>query len=257
MGDFADSSVSLQGLGARTGTARSTVSSGIASVSVGGETVSLNVARGLTLASGDQVVMSRVGSLWIVTSLLGTGTPSASTAPDIEKPPPAKPATPITGTLVVVPVETRSYRTGSFAGWRTDNTDVYQGQYGGLGNHTGCAFYGSKPRSLAGATVTSATIRVRRDRAGDFAKQTATLRLVTQATRPAGTPTLTSSTTGPRLAIGATDNSFTVPTSWVQAMVDGTAGGLAVFDSGGSPYMRFAGKGSWSAAWQLTIRYTR
>ena len=255
MSDFADTRTSLQGLGARTGTARSTVSSGTASVSVGGETVTVNVARNLTLAAGDPVLLGRVNGYWVVTGLLGTATPAASAAPDIERPPPSKPAV-RTGTLVVTPVETRSYRTGQFAGWRTDTTDVYQGAYGGYGNHTGCAFYGTKPRSLAGKTVTSATVRVRRDRGGDFPRQTATLRLVTQATRPAGVPTLGSSTTGPRLAINSTDDSFEIPDSWAQAMVDGTAGGLAVFVSDGSPYMRFAGRGAWSPAWQLTIRWT-
>jgi len=83
------------------------------------------------------------------------------------------------------------------------------------------------------------------------------VRLVTQATKPAGAPTRTSSTTGPHLAVGATNNAFVVPTSWAQAMVDGSAGGLGVYDSSGSPYMRFAGRSSWSAAWTLTIRWTR
>ncbi|MEE3918179.1 hypothetical protein V2I01_04775 [Micromonospora sp. BRA006-A] len=40
-------------------------------------------------------------------------------------------------------------------------------------------------------------------------------------------------------------------------MVDGTAGGLAVYDSSGSPYVRFAGRGSWSPAFTLAISWRR
>lgn len=254
MSDLADVRVkSLPGVGMVTGAAASTVSSGVASVTVGGITVSANVLRGLTLAVGDPVLIARQGSTWWVLGALFTAAPVVddNDAPDV--PPPPKP-TITRGTLVVAPVETRSYRSGK---WRTDTDDVYQGEYGGYGNHTGCAFYGNKPRSLAGATVTAARLKVKRLRAGAFAAQSTTLRLVTQKTRPAGAPTLGSSTSGPSLAVGSSTSSFTVPTSWAQSMVDGTAGGLAVFEADGSPYVRLAGRGSWAPAFTLSIDWQR
>ena len=218
---------------------------------VNGTATVVQIARDLTVASGDVLIVERIGSQWFAIGRAWAAAPAATNP----QPPPEPKPTVTTGSLVVSPVETRSYRASY--GWRTDNTDMYQGQYGGWGNHTGCAFYGSKPRSLAGATVTDARIRVRRLTAGTYAAQATTMRLVTQSTRPAGSPTLGSSTSGPSLAVGATNNSFDVPSSWVQAMVDGTAGGLAIYDADGSPYVRLAGRGSWSPAWTLTITWRR
>lgn len=218
---------------------------------VNGTETTVQVARDLAVAAGDVVIVERIGAEWFA---IGRAFSAAPAATNPEAPPEPRPPV-TTGTLVVSPVETRSYR-ASF-GWRTDNADVYQGQYGGWGVHTGCAFYGGKPRSLAGATVTDARIRVRRLTAGAYAAQATTLRLVTQATRPGGAPTLTSSTAGPSLAVGATNNSFAVPDAWVQAMVAGTAGGLAIYDADGSPYVRLAGRGSWSPAFTLTISWRR
>lgn len=251
MSDFRDTSAAASQqlvLGYALGAA----SAGYVNVAVGGEVVSVMAHRDTTYAASDPVLLAKVGSQWLALGRYGTAAP---TQPDIDKPPAPKPEV-TTGTLVIAPVSTRSYRASY--GWRTDNSDVYQGQYGGWGNHTGCAFYGSKPQSLEGATVTSASIRVRRGRGGNFADQTTTLWLVTESTKPAtAAPTRTSSTTGPRLAVGETNNSFTIPTSWAQAMVDGTAGGLAIFDSSGSPYVVLNGKGTWSPAFTLTIRWTR
>ncbi len=252
MSDFADTRVSLAGRGQLVGMAASTVSSGSASIKIGDVTVSANVARGLSLAVGDPVLIGRAGSKYYVTNILQASAPSSPEDPEIA-PTPKPPTT--SGVLVVSPVETRTWRPSSWT--QTGNDAVYQGQYGGYGLNTGVAFYGSKPLSLAGATVTSATVAVRRIQAGTYASQTSTLRLVTQRTRPAGAPTLTSSTTGPALAVNSTNNAFTVPTSWAQAMVDGPAGGLAVYDADGSPYMKFAGRGDWSGAWVLKIYWTR
>lgn len=230
--------------------ALSTVSSDQASISVNNETFTAFVAKGLTLAVNDIVLATRVGSVWYVHSILRTTAPVPEpTNPSV---PPPKPAVK-TGRLTVPPVETRSWRDGK---WRTDSDDVLQGSYGGYGNSTGVAWYGSLPRTLAGKTVTSASIRVRRERAGDFADRTATLRLATERTRPSGAPTLGSSATGPKLAVNELNSAFAIPTAWAQAMVDGTSGSLAVFASSGAPYMRFAGKSSYSPAWTMTINWT-
>jgi hypothetical protein len=245
----------LTGTGALKATATAAAASNQVTVSIGGQVTTINVARDLTVASGDVLIVMRVGAEWFA---IGRAYGAAPTPDPTDPPPVTPPPKPpvVNGKSVFAPVETRSYRT-VFTGWRTDNTSVYQGQYGGNGNHTGCAFYGTAPRSLAGATVTSARIQVQRLSGGAYAAQPTTMRLVTQRTRPSGAPTLTSSTSGPSLAVGATNNSFAIPTSWAQAMVDGTAGGLGFFDSDGSPYVRFAGRGDWGPAFTITINWQR
>ncbi|MER5703472.1 hypothetical protein ABT023_16225 [Micromonospora sp. NPDC002296] len=223
---------------------------------VNGITTTVQVARDLAVAAGDVILVTRVGAQWFATArAFAAAPPPPAVGDENQAPPPPKPLV-TTGSLVVPPVETRSWRP-IYSGWRTDNDDVYQGEYGGQGNHTGAVFYGTKPRSLAGATVTSARIRVQRLSGGTYAAQSTTMRLMTQSKRPGGVPTLTSSTAGPSLAVGSSTTGFTIPDSWAQAMVDGDAGGLAFHTAGGSPYVRFAGRGSWSAAFTLTINWRR
>jgi hypothetical protein len=250
--DFSSIRVDLTGVPATLATALTVKSSGVASFSIGETAVNVQVARDLTIAVGDVCLVQRVGSAWFALQRFYTA--ASTSPPNNTTPPPPKPAI-VYGTLVCPPVETRSYRPG---GWRTDNDDVYQGEYFGNGNHTGCAFYGTKPRSLEGATVTRATIRVwRPDAGGANAAQATTMRLVTQSKRPAGAPTLGASTSGPSLRRGQTTTAFVIPTSWAQAMVDGTAGGLGFFDSSGSPYVILAGRGRSASSFALTITWTR
>lgn len=219
---------------------------------IDGVTTDVQCARDLTVAAGDVLALLLFGSQWIAVARVYASAP-ASTSDTNTAPPAPKPTT-VTGRLVVPAVETRSYRSGA---WRTDNDDVYQGAYGGNGNHTGVAFYGTKPMSLAGATVLAASIKVRRKSSGGItAAQSTTMRLVTQNKKPAGAPTLGSSTSGPRLKWGASVT-FTIPTSWAQSMVDGTAGGLGFFDSSGSPYVIFDGRGAYSSAFTMTIDWSR
>lgn len=253
MTDLAGLRTTTPGVASLVGTAMGTVTGSTAPIEVGGVQVTAQVLRGLTLARWDPVLITRHGATYVVVGKLAATTPAAplgdATVGDTS---PDAPPVVTTGTLVCPAVETRSYR-GS---WRDDTDDVYQGEYGGWGNHQGCAFYGSLPRSLAGATVTGSRVLVRRLSGGTYAAQTTTLRLVSQATRPAGAPTLGSSTTGPSLPVGG-QTEHTVPTSWAQAMVDGTAGALAIYTAGGSPYVRTAGRGSWGSAWTLIIDWRR
>lgn len=252
MSDAAGNAVSLAGIASGVGTAVGAASGGLVTVTVNGVDVSMLAARDVTFAAGDPVAFIRAGGMWVAVCRTGTGPPPAPPSPN-PSPPPPKPTT-VTGSKTFTPVETRS-RQGSK--WRTDNDDVYQGQYGGNGNHTGCAFYGNGPRSLAGATVTSASVTLRRRNAGGItAAQDTTFWLVGEKTRPSGAPTLGSSTDGPNLAWGQR-TTFTIPTSWAQAMVDGTAGGLAIFESDGAPYVILDGRGRYSASFALTIRYSR
>ena len=219
-----------------------------------GTVITVKCARDISPGTNDVLLLERNGLYWVAVARLGT----AAVPPPIDNvaPPPAKPAT-VTGTSTFGPVETRSYRTSVFVGWRTDNDDIYQGQYGGNGNHVGCAFYGNALLSLAGATILSASIQVRRKSSGGVtAGQGTTLWLVTEKTRPGGAPTRTSSTGGPTLAWGQS-TSFGIPASWVQSMAAGTAGGLAIFNSGGSPYVIWDGRGGYGPSMTMTVNWSR
>ncbi|MFD6771065.1 hypothetical protein ACFWC6_33145 [Micromonospora chalcea] len=239
------------GVGAILATSKGAKSGSTVTATVNGIDTTIQVARDLTVAAGDVLVVLRIGSQWFAVARAFAAAP---TAPDNDAPPTPKP-TIRAGRRVIAPVETRSYR--PTWGWRTDNTDVYQGEYGSNGNHTGVAFYGSAPRSLTGATVNKATIQVKRVSAGTYAAQPTTLRLITQSTRPSGAPTVQVSTTaGPSLAVGDS-TTFTIPSAWAQALVDGTAGGIGVYNASGSPYVRLAGRGTWSPAFTLTIDWQR
>lgn len=232
------------------GTAQAGKSGSTVACSVNGVVTVVQVARDLTVGAGDVLLLAKTGQAWVAVARMFTAAPAD---PEPTPPPTPNPVV-VAGKLVIPAVYTGSYRSGS---WRTDTTDLVQGTYGGSANSTGAAFYGSKPKTLTGATVTSASIVVRRGDGGAYAPQQATLWLVTQATKPGGAPTLTSSTTGPNISTNSTQTAFAVPTSWAQALVDGTAGGLAVFDSSGSPYVRFTGRGDYSTSFQLTINYRR
>lgn len=237
-----------------TGIAQGAVASGIVSVKINGTAVSCIADRALTTALGDVVYGRQLNGRIVIEGRLWTAAPTAPD--DSQSPPPAPEPEFRTGTTTIAPVETRSYRPNW--GWRTDNDSVYQGEYGNNGNHKGCVFYGTKPRSLKGVTVTRASIRVKRQSAGWYSDQRTTLNKITNRTKPAGAPTLTGSdTTGPRLAVGETDNDFVIPDSYAQALIDGTCGGFAIYDSDGSPYVRLAGRGAWGPAFTLKIAWRR
>ena len=234
-------------------TATSAKTGSTCTAEIGGVDTTIQVARDLSVSSGDGLLVVRSGSQWYAVARTGTAAPAVPDTPT-PPPPPPKPAVK-TGKLIVAPVQTIS-RQGSR--WRSDNDHVYQGEYGGNGNHIGCVFYGNAPRSLAGATVTSAEFRMRRlDIGGTNAAQTSTFRLVAERFKPSGAPTLGSSQDGPNLRRGETRNGVSMPLSWAQAMVDGTAGGLALYESDGSPYLIMAGRSDWSAAFVLTIYWRK
>lgn len=231
-------------------TATTVKTAGACTAVVNGIATTVQVARDLTVAVGDVLLVSKVGSQWFAVQRFYVAAPAGVYPEPVPEPKPAV----VTGTLVVLPASTGTFRDGK---WRTDTTDVMQGAYGGAGNATGAAFYGVKPRSLAGATVTSASIRVHRGPGGTATAIATTLRLVAQSARPPGAPTLGATTAGPALAVNTTATAVTIPAAWAQAMVDGTSGGLAIYDATGAPYVRWTGRDEFSAALQLSILWTR
>lgn len=251
MTDPSGNAVSLAGLSSGVGVATSTASGGLVTVRVAGIEVDMLAARDVSFAVGDPVAFTRVGQVWVAVARTGTG--AAPDPPsDIPLPPPTFPAT-VSGTKVLTPVETRSYLP---SGW-TGTDQVLQGAYAAQGNATGCAFYGAGPAALAGSVVTAAAVQLRRNAgAGSPGALDTDLWLVTEKIRPGGAPTLTLSVDGPNLTWGEAQ-SVTVPTAWAQALVDGTAGGLAVFQSDGDPYVVLDGLSAYGASFALTIHYTR
>ncbi len=219
---------------------------------------------GLNVDLNDVVIVSRYGSSrWVVAiTALSSGSGGEEEQPksvgDVAPNPKQETRT---GTLVVKPVATSTYRNGK---WRNDGNpvnafDTFQGRYSksSFGRQTGCAFYGSRPRNIAGATVTKVTVRVKRLRAGVFASRAPNLRLVNQSTRPSGAPTLEGSVfKGPDLRVGES-RTYQLPDSWGQALVDGDSGGIAMHINSDGPYIAFAGKNSLSSAWTLRIDWKR
>jgi hypothetical protein len=146
-------------------------------------------------------------------------------------------------------------------GWRSQDSDpttrVYQGVAPGAesaGENFGCWFYGTLP--ISGVTVSTATVRVSRlDEGGLVAGVPVRARLHTHLTRPAGAPNLT---LGPallgELARGQTET-FTLPAGWGQALVDGTARGLAL-DGADSEYLIATSVGEDAASGRLTITHS-
>jgi hypothetical protein len=237
-----------------TATAVTASSAAACTATVNGVDVPVSLARDLTVAAGDILLVHLVVDRYVGCCRLFTAAPT---------PDPVDPADPlvpdpntalVTGRTVVLPTFTGTYRDGV---WLTSTTDTLQGEYGGYGNATGVAVYGDKPATLAGATVLHATVRLARGPGGAAGPVGSTLWLVTETDQPAGAPTLTLSTAGPALEAGEDVDAFDVPVAWVQAMADGTAGGLALHDADGDPYVRMDGRGTDPAAWILTVDWER
>lgn len=266
MPDMADTHTSLAGLGSLTGVALSASSAGACLAQVAGVAITVRVAAGVTVATNNVLIIVRRGSSYFVVGVVQAApaipaTQDPAAAPPVSDPsPPPKPVS-TTGTLTCTPVSTSTYRDGS---WRSDigsvnSCDTFQGRYAGssFGQNSGFAFYGSKPHTLSGATCTKVTLHARRLSAGNFAAQAPTLRLCTEKTRPGGSPTLNESTAGPSLAVNATTTAFALPTSWGQALIDGTRGGIGMASSSDNPYIQWAGRASWSGSWVLVISWRR
>lgn len=231
-------------------------------VSIDGGTLSLPF-----LGSGyavDDVVMVATNGLgqqngsgdWIIVGKQGTYTPPAP--PPTQAPPP--PAVNYY-TASVVPVSTGSYR----GGWRSDTSDLFQGDYTGRGINTGAAFYGDQIVGLGAnlAWPVGITLTTQRIGGGSFASVSPTL--ITIGDRyPAGAPSGLASTAGVGLTIGATGTQLLpgsvttgAPTGMVLALMNGTAGGLGIYVASTTPYCGWAGLGTWGAAMSLSISYYR
>lgn len=231
------------------GTAVGTKVGSTIKVRVGSTVNTVQVARDLTVADGDLLLMESVNSRYYAHARVQVAAPAPRNNQEDDNPDPNPKTT--TGSDTFPPIETRTW-TGK---WRTDSTDVWQGNFSG--NGIGTVFYGKQMKSLKGATILKASFEVIRINGGIYTPETTTMRLVTQLKKPSGAPTLTSTATGPTLNVTEEDPSFDVPNSWITSMANGTAGGIAFYDSGGSPYVRFAGRGTYQPAFSLTVDWKR
>jgi hypothetical protein len=226
------------------------------SVKIMGATIVCRLMRGVTIAVGDIVAGVRVGGEILILGRMHTAAPSAP--PDGTGYPPQPEGLSRTGQITFFPVETRSYHTGPGPnGWRFDTDDLLQSEWGG-DLFTGCAFYGSAPRSLAGAVVTLARLKMKRVAGGDSSARKPEFYRIAESTRPSGAPTRTGSgTLGPNLSVNEVEL-FTLPNALAQDIVDGISGGIGIWVADDSqPHVRLAGRGKYSSSMALTIDWNR
>lgn len=257
MADFADTRVPRRGTGSALGIAMAALSmaGGSVPVNVNGVPISVKVDRNLSPAdvvAGSLLRLGKRGSRWYAAGIVGLAIIDVVNKA-IDAIPDPKPAF-VAGRFVVRPVETATYRAS--VGWRTDTTDAFQGDQSGGGRFTGCAFYGSVPTALAGATVTKAVVKLQRLPGGPFASAAPTLKLVQESAKPGGAPTLSGSLAGPSLRPGD-EAELDIGTTWGQSLVDGTFGGLAINVAADTPYLRLAGRDAWPAAFVVVLDWRR
>lgn len=197
--------------------------------------------------SGDVVILERTNGRLVAIGISGGAPVVVPPVPEPDdpdtNPPPPKPTT---STVSLKPKATGTARGGSV---RPDTGDLYQGDWTGRGVNSGMAVYGAKQLN---GTVISCTVRIKRLDAGVYAAQAPTLRLMTQASL-VGNPTWQDSKVGPAMKVGET-RTVTLPDSWGQKLVNGTAGGIGIDVSGSSPYIRLAGKAAGFMTVTLKIR---
>lgn len=162
---------------------------------------------------------------------------------------PTPPPAPVQHTKSLRPISTGTYRGTA---WRTDTTDLYQGQGTVAGVEYGAAYYGDALAALGASEALSGTVRLQRIKAGSATSVRPRIRLLSDRTRPAGFPSFTQEFDGPPLSL---TEAVTVdlPLSWVTALLDGSAGGIGI--GGGDGYMRIAGPSNWAPAMELTLTY--
>ncbi|MBS7531378.1 phage tail protein [Hazenella sp. IB182353] len=154
--------------------------------------------------------------------------------------PPPTPPTPKPTTYAYTwnATSTKSWRTTY--GWRTDNHYIYQGQYGGWGNHKGLAFfnYADIQSKLEGKTIKSVSLYLSRRSGGANAAQS--VHVYTHSlTSASGTPEgeIAKINAG-SIAVGRSAR-LTLPKTTGDKFKDGSAKGILLYASSGSPYAIF------------------
>lgn len=155
----------------------------------------------------------------------------------------------------IKPVFTGSYRSG----WRESGSggEVIQGDYGGYGLNTGAAFYGNALVALHADLTRGYTIDVtyKRNSGGDYSAQSPAFYTLAQKLKPGGAPTKDDGpSAGTAVAVGKVAR-WRLPTTMATHLLNGTDGGLGIWRSGSTPYMKLAGRSDYAAAMTLTVSY--
>lgn len=175
------------------------------------------------------------------------------TTPPVPELPPDPPSQPVTGTNTFPATDAATYR-GS--GWRSDTSNVIQGDWTGNGINTGAWFYGTVVAdSLPGVTVTGIEVYLRRQTGGVNSAQAAGVKGHAMPSR-AGAPTFTVGPQNVSLAVGNA-GWYALPTSWGQQMVAGTLRGVGIQAPGASPYVVLAGLPTDGQSGALRISWSR
>ncbi|WP_293785167.1 hypothetical protein [uncultured Aeromicrobium sp.] len=197
---------------------------------------------------GDVVLIAKSGgSLYCLGALNPTPTPSPEPAPPAPRPP-APPPKPMQHTRSFGPLYTGTFRNGS---WRSDTSDLYQGDWTGRGENFGGAHYGDGPSSLRGDAVAGRVHLMRLSGAGVAAPRAPRMRLLAQR-GPGPAPTEIAAAWGPALSFGQS-TVWTMPDGWAAALMSGAAGGIGI--GSGGEYMGLAGPGRWSPAMVIEITW--
>lgn len=209
----------------------------------------------------DVVIVAKAGRNLYCLGALNSGPvppPDPESTPDPELPSgggtsggdmsPTPPPVPTEATNTFRPIFTGTYLG---AAWRTDTTDLYQGQASAAGINYGAAYYGVGPSGIEGTAV-AGTVRIRRLSGGANGVLVPRLRLLTDTDQPEGFPGYSAEIDAPGLLVDE-DTTVTLPLTWVTALLDGTAGGIGI--GGGADYLRMAGPSNWAPAMELTLTY--
>ena len=191
------------------------------------------------------LILKAAGVMYVLGAL--NAAPAPPPEPPEPDPPPPRPTT-----------RTRTFRpnfTGSYTiqrgSWSGGN--LAQGNKG-QGMRLGAAYYGSGPSGLSGSAI-SGKLRVKRVQEGrDGVSMRPTFRLLKAKNRPGGQPAYSKTMRGPALRIGQTAT-VNLPTGWVADLMAGRAGGIGIGVDQPTPHIALAGRNSWGAAMELTIKW--
>jgi hypothetical protein len=160
------------------------------------------------------------------------------------------------GTKTVSATNTQSYRSSDK--WERD--EVYQGAYSGstsLGYFRGCYFYGNAFGSLSGKTCTRLRIRISRKGAGGIAgAEGVYLAPHAHASRPSGSPIWRGAARKVGSLAWGDSDTFDLPTSWGQGLIDGTVKGFGHLRDSSSDYAIFNSLAADAASGRLTLDWT-
>jgi len=166
----------------------------------------------------------------------------------------AAPPAPTILTKTYSAASTASWRS---SGWRTDNDRVYQGSWG-YGNHKGLIFFNDSTindikSAFSGYTITSVKLYIRRAPShGVYSAQNVRFYTHNYSSRPSGEPTL-GTDYGNLIALSCgQEDIVNIPASFVTAIMNNQARGLAIYQSSGSPYVILLGKSEYDIRLEIT-----